>query len=594
MTTVTAAASLRSRHPVLRLSATFFDQRWRLALAGLLGALAIGSSIGLLGTSSWLISRAAQRPPVLELEVAIVVVRTCGLGRGVLRYLERLTGHDAALRGLVELRLRVYGRLADIAPAGLAGYRRGDLLARLVGDVDTGLDLPLRVWLPAVSGFLAALGTVAVIAVLLPAAGLLLAILLALGGTAVPMITAVTAARAERRVAPDQGALAAAVVEALAGAGDLVAYGAVPTAVAAVGVWDTRLTRAARRTAFGTGVGAGLNGLLLAVAVVGSLALGIGAVRNGSLPGVDLAVLALVPLAAWETVNGLPAAALAVARVSEAATRVFDVIDAPIPVPEPTDPISLPVGSRTVELHDLRAKWEAAGPWTISGIDLLLAPGRRVVVTGPSGAGKSTLAAVMVRFLPFEGSFTIDGVSADAVPSDDVRHVIGLCAQDSHVFDSSIEENLRLARREATVAELQDVLTRARLADWVASLPEGLSTSVGAHGARLSGGQRQRLAVARALLADVPVLVLDEPTEHLDPATADELMADLLAATSDRTTVIVTHRLMGLDGVDEVLVLDAGAVLERGTPGVLRSSGGWYAQRLAREEEQAQLDKAGP
>ncbi|MEI7778599.1 MAG: thiol reductant ABC exporter subunit CydC [Actinomycetes bacterium] len=587
---MTTNVSRKVRHPLLRLSSVFAGERWRLVLAALLGALAIGSSIGLLGTSSWLISRASQRPPVLELGVAIVIVRTCGLGRGIFRYLERLVGHDAALRGLVDLRVRVYARLADIAPAGLSGYRRGDLLARLVGDVDAGLDLPLRIWLPAVSGLVAAIGTVAIIAVILPAAGLLLAVLLLLGGTAVPGLTALTAARAERRVAPDQGALAAAVVDALAGSADLVAFGSVPRAVAGVEQTDARLTAAARRSALGTGLGSGLNGLLLAVAVVGSLALGITAVGDGRIQGVYLAVLALVPLAAWETVNGLPAAALAVSRVGAAAGRVFQVIDAPIPVPEPDFAEVLAPGPRAVELRNVAARWDPAGPFTISAIDLVLPPGHRVVVTGPSGAGKSTLAAVLVRFLPYSGSFTIDGTQADRLASDDVRRVIGLCAQDSHVFDSTLEENLRLARRDATAEEIADVLDRARLGDWVAGLPEGLATTVGAHGARLSGGQRQRLAVARALLADVAVLVLDEPTEHLEPTTAAELMADLLVATSGRTTVIVTHRLMGLGEVDEVLVLSEGKVLERGTPKDLRDSNGWYATRLAREEDQERLD----
>ena len=552
--------------------------------AGVIGSLAIASAIGLLGTSSWLISRAAQRPPVLELEVAIVIVRTCGLGRGVLRYFERLSGHDAAFRGLVELRVSVYQRLAALAPAGLADHRRGDLMSRLVSDVDGAVDLPLRVWLPAGAGLLAGLGTVAVITVLLPAVGLLLALLLLLSGTVVPALTAATASRSERDVAPLRGRLAAGVVDTLAGSADVVALGAIPAALDQLALDDAKLTAAARSNAAGTGLGVGLNGLLMAAAVVGGLAIGTHAVANHGLSGVDLAVLALVPLAAWETVSGLPTAALALARLKSGAQRVFAVVDAQLPISDPASPLPLPDGRGLIQLRGLRARWPSAPDWTVQDIDLDLAPGARVVVTGPSGAGKSTLAAALVRFVPFEGSYTIDGVSAQRLTGDDVRRVVALCASDSHVFDSSVAENLLLARRDASDADLQDVLRRTGLAEWVASLPEGIATHVGAHGSRLSGGQRQRLAVARALLARVPVLLLDEPTEHLDPANAAALMHDLLAATQERTTVIVTHRLVGLSEVDEVVVLSQGRVLERGKPERLRAAGGWYADRLVREE----------
>ncbi|MER7150859.1 ATP-binding cassette domain-containing protein, partial [Streptomyces lydicus] len=229
---------------------------------------------------------------------------------------------------------------------------------------------------------------------------------------------------------------------------------------------------------------------------------------------------------------------------------------------------------------------EPTGP-----VGFTLTAGRRLAVVGPSGSGKTTLAQTLLRFLdPEAGTYSLGGTDARALDGDAVRRHVGLCAQDAHLFDSSLRENLRLARRnradgpaDADDRDLWDALERARLADWVRGLPDGLDTMVGEHGARLSGGQRQRLALARALLADFPVLVLDEPAEHLDLATADALTADLLAATEGRTTVLITHRLTGLEAVDEVLVLDHGRVVQRGGHAELATADGPFRRMLERE-----------
>jgi ABC-type multidrug transport system fused ATPase/permease subunit len=232
------------------------------------------------------------------------------------------------------------------------------------------------------------------------------------------------------------------------------------------------------------------------------------------------------------------------------------------------------------------ARWRPDAPDAIRDVDLVLEPGTRTALVGPSGSGKSTVAAVLLRFLqPESGSVTIGATDVSALAGDDVRRVVGLLAQDAHVFDSSLEENLRLARRDASQAELRSALAAAHLLDWVDTLPDGLATLVGEHGARLSGGQRQRLALARVLLADFPVVVLDEPGEHLDTATADALMSDLLSATAGRTTLVISHRLVGLAGTDEIVVLEQGRVVERGGHGELLARGGWYARQWRREQE---------
>lgn len=281
-------------------------------------------------------------------------------------------------------------------------------------------------------------------------------------------------------------------------------------------------------------------------------------------------------------------------RVRKSAERVYEVLDAPEPVREPERPRQAPATPFPLVVQGLAARHTGQDRDALTGLDLTLEKGRRVAVVGSSGSGKTTLAQVLLRFLDADaGTYTLAGVDAYALDGDDVRRLVGLCAQDAHLFDSSVRENLLLARKDATEDELRAALERARLLDWADGLPEGLDTLVGEHGARLSGGQRQRLALARALLADFPVLVLDEPAEHLDLATADALTADLLAATEGRTTLLITHRLAGLEDVDEVIVLDEGRVVQRGPYAGLASVDGPLRGMAEREAESELLVAAG-
>jgi ATP-binding cassette subfamily C protein CydCD len=254
-------------------------------------------------------------------------------------------------------------------------------------------------------------------------------------------------------------------------------------------------------------------------------------------------------------------------------------------VREPASPSSVPATpAPTLQTRDLRYRYPGQTRWALDGVDLSLRPGRRVAVVGPSGAGKSTLAGVLLRFLPYaDGSVTLDGVELAELEGDEVRRAVGLVAQDAHVFDNTLEENLRLARRGATEDELDSALAATRLLDWTRELPAGLRTELGERGARMSGGQRQRLAIARALLADFPVLILDEPGEHLDTETADAIVADLLAGTRDRATLLITHRLAQLEEIDEVIVLERGQALERGTHAELIELDSRYAELCRRE-----------
>ncbi|OQR60724.1 ABC transporter [Streptomyces maremycinicus] len=560
-------------------------RRGRLALALLLGSLALGSAVGLMATSGWLISRASQQPPVLYLMVAVTATRTFGIGRAVFRYAERLVSHDAVLRMMADTRVAVWRRLERLAPAGLRSTRRGDLLTRLVADVDALQDYWLRWLLPAGAALVVSAGSVAFTAWLLPEAGAVLAAGLLLAGVGVPLVTGAVARRAERRLAPARGVLATRTADLLTGTAELTVAGALPVRTAGVRAADSVLTRIASRAATATALGDGLTALVSGLTVTAAALVGAQAVADGRLGGVTMAVVVLTPLAAFEAVLGLPLAVQYRQRVRRSAERVYEVLDSPEPVREPERPRQAPASPFPLVLRGLAARHAGQDRDALAGVGLTLTRGRRIAVVGPSGSGKTTLAQVLLRFLDTDtGSYTLGGVDAHALDGDDVRRLVGLCAQDAHLFDSSVRENLLLAKREASEEELRDALARARLLEWADGLPDGLDTLVGEHGARLSGGQRQRLALARALLADFPVLVLDEPVEHLDLPTADALTRDLLAATEGRTTLLITHRLAGLEAVDEVLVLDEGRVVQRGSYAALAASEGPLRSMAEREE----------
>ncbi|HET6986238.1 MAG TPA: thiol reductant ABC exporter subunit CydC [Kribbella sp.] len=528
----------------------------RLAAAALLGTLAMTCSIGLMATSAWLISRAAEHPPVLYLTVAIVAVRAFGIGRGVLRYAERLVGHDAAFRVLCRTRVQAWIDLDRAAPAGLGGTRAGDLLTRVTRDVDAIQDLIVRALLPIAVSLFTGVATVVVLTALLPAAGGVLLAGLTTAAVGGPMASLLLSDRAERRFAPARSALATGVHELVTGLPDLTAYDATPQALERIRHEDAQLTSILRRSASATGVGAAVTNAALALTVTGEILVGVPAVRDGQLPGVVLAVLVLTPLAAFELVTPLPGAARHLLRGWRAAGRLHALAALPAPSvawgTEPATPGSLSV-------RHLDARWPGAASPVLQDLSLELRPGQRVGLIGPSGSGKSTLAAVLMGFLaPEAGTVTLAGVNQAAMDEASYRRHVLLCGQDDHVFDATIRDNLLIGKPDASDDELLAALDRVRLGSWVRRQPDGLGTAVGERGARLSGGERQRLVLARALLADPAVLILDEPTAHLDGPTADELVHDITQATEGRTTLLITHRHRDLEAVDEVLELSDG------------------------------------
>ncbi len=566
------------RRPLLRLLWLARPLRGRLAFCVLAGAAATGFGVALLATSGFMLARASEHPSILAISVAVVAVRAFSVGRGVSRYLERLTSHDVAFRVLTDIRVAIYRRLERLAPAGLAAFRSGDLLAALISDVDATQDLFIRGIGPPLAALLVGAGAVTVCLLILIPAGGLLALGLLAAGAAAPALAVAASRRAARVTAPARGELSATVTDLLAGAAELHAFGAQDTALAAATTADTKLTVLARRSAAATGLGTGLVTGLTGLTVWAVLVLGVAAVGHGTLTRVPLAVLTLTALAAFEAVAVMPAAALQLGAARASARRVGTILDTPDPVTDPPAPRPLD-GPVSVRMSGVQVRYEPDGPLALDGLDLDLSAGRRVALIGPSGAGKSTAAAVLLRFRePAGGTVTLNGADLASYAADEVRKVIGGCPQDPHIFDATVRDNVRLGRAGASDDELTAAAARARLLSWIESLPQGWDTPVGAHGAAMSGGERQRLALARALLADPAVLILDEPTAHLDPEARQALTADLLLLTEGRATLLITHELEGLEQVDEIVLLDEGKVTERGTHAELMQAGGRYRQ----------------
>lgn len=539
----------------------------RLVVAALAGSAADLAGVALIASAAWLITRAAEQPPLAALSVAIVGVRAFATGKGVLRYAERLTGHDVALRAQASTRERLY---ESLIPAGPLRQRGADLLSRMVDDTEAVQDLLVRCLLPAVAALLTGVAAIVIGAFLLPVGALVLALGLLLAGVLLPAGTAAAARRWSARIAPARAELAARVADLVHGAADLAAYDAKGQALSDGMAAEGRLSALergqARINAAALGLGVLIQGSTVAAVVLIAQAAGLGQVAT--------AVLALTALVSFEPVLPLAAAGERFAGVGAALRRLAEIQATPVVVAEPASPAPPPEAPVTVEVEDLVVRHGDREP-ALDGVSLTLTPGRRVAIVGPSGAGKSTLLSALMRTVDIEsGHIKINGVDIRSYASDDVRAAMTGLTQDPYVFQASFRDNLRLAGPEASDGELAQAVRRARLDAWADRT--GWDTVLGEDGRTVSGGQLQRLALARALLFDPAVLLLDEPAEALDEETADALTADLLDATRGRTTLLVTHRLRGLEQVDEIVVLEDGRVAQRGTHAELVSAPGYY------------------
>lgn len=532
-----------------------------LLLGALAGAATVGCGIALMGVSGWLIARASEHPDEVALAVAVVGVRAFGIGRGVFRYVERLTTHDAALRNLVDLRVTLWRRMVRAFPAGVGDRRSGGVLANLVGDVEAVQDLLVRGITPPLVAAVAGAGTVTALLFVDRCGAAVLAAGLFVAAVAVPVAALLASETAGRRSATDRGVLSAAVTEFVDGIDELLVYGAVPEVLERIGATDRRLAASQRRWAWATGLTNALTVAVTGATVVGLLIVATAHQSHHALSRTGAAVLVLAGLAAFEATGPLAAAAQQLARVRASGRRLSALLDAPEALREAAEaPRSLRrVPHLTVD--DVSLSLPGSDRPVLAGVTLDLPPGRRVALIGPSGAGKSSIAQLLLRLRePTAGTIRLDDIPVTELPADTVRAAVGGALADSYVFDSTARANLLIAKPDANDTELATAAAAVHLLEWIESQPLGFDTPVGVDGTELSGGERQRLALARVLLADPGIVILDEPTAHLDPVTRAGVIADVLAATRGRTLLLITHDATGLDLMDEIVHLHEGRI----------------------------------
>ncbi len=554
--------------------------RSKVALSLALGAATILASIGLMSASNALIARAALHPSIETLSLVVIAVRFFGLSRAGLRYAERLVSHDLTFHILARLRVWVYAHLEPLAPGVWLRHRSGDLLSRLTADVDTLQNAYLRALAPTVVAVIVC--TTFSIWLALFDVTLMLAALSSLlfCGVIVPLVMKRVSTGLAARQLKLRATLAAGLVDQVQGLPDLLAMNAEATSQARIERLNARLAWQQRRQA-------GITSLHIAFVSGGSwvgmfavLALAIPLVHAGTIAGVDVAMLAVGTLAAFEAVNNLGPAWANLEASTQASARLLELTDAKPAVVDPTSPLEKP-SDATLTFEDVRFAYPGSDAPVLENLSFTLKPGQRLAIVGPSGAGKSTVVRLISRFFdPASGRITLGGQPLNAYRQDDARAMVSVVSQDAHVLNTTIRANLLVANPDASDAELETALERARLLDTVRSLPDGLDTWVGELGVRLSGGERQRLVLARAFLKNAPILVLDEATANLDSRTESDLLEVVRELAHKRAVLTITHRLIGLEQHDEIIVLDGGRVLERGTHAQLVRSRGWYARML--------------
>jgi ATP-binding cassette subfamily C protein CydCD len=548
---------------------SFLQGSWLyVALSILLSTLAIGSTVALMGSSAWLISMAALHPSIAILGVAIVGVRFFGISRGVFRYLERLVSHNVTFRLLARLRVWFYEKLEPLAPARLMQYRAGDILTRIISDVNILENFYVRVVAPPATAVLIGAGVSLFFASYEPVLAPTLIGFFIILGLILPLLAQVSSRQVGVALLVERGTLNSQIVDGIQGLADIVAFGRAPDRAQQIAATGRRYAAIQKKLSYMSGLYSSLTIILTNLAMWAIVLLTIPQVATGQIQGVMLGALALITLACFEAFNPLPLAAQTWKIARAAASRLFEIVDTN---PEVEDYISSsehasPVLNMGLRVSNLSFTYPSQTIPTLRNINFSLPAGHRLAIVGPSGAGKSTLANLLVRFWDYKsGEIHLGAESLKSYPQELIRGWIGVITQNNYFFNTTIRENLRLAKSNASVEEIRNAAQCAQINDFIEALPRGYETNIDEQGLRLSGGERQRLAIARLLLKDTPILILDEPTANLDPMTERQVLDTLFVVLRGKTMILITHRLVGLENMDEILVMDCGQIVERGT-----------------------------
>lgn len=542
------------------------------------GFSTVAAGVGLLGTSAYLIASAAFHPSIAELSVAVVGVRFFGISRGVFRYLDRLVSHHVNFRLLSILRIWFYDCLKLLAPARLIHYQRGDLLSRAIGDIDTLDQFYVRAVSPVISAIFATVGFSLLVGSWNVRLGWILAAGLSVTSFVLPALVYIFSQDPAKQLVDQRAILSQTMLDTLRGAAEMMVFQQQEEELTQINRVSLQTNRAQVGLAHSQGLSNGMNAVLTQGTVALMLLVGIPLVRTGELDGIMLAVIVLITMASFEISIPIAQAAQFWESSLQAARRLFEMADQQPAIIEPVIPVSVPE-KPNILIRNLSFQYHGNLPLAADHLNIDIPYGRKIALVGENGSGKTTILNLLMRFWDCQpGEILIDGIPVQEFSPKELRQRIGYVSPGGAIFQTTLRQNLLLANPGALDADLLRVLDCVQLGEWVQTLPDGLDTWLGASGLTISGGQLQRIQLARGLLMDAPIYLLDEPTTHLDVETENRLISLFRSIFQNRSLVWVTHRLVGLDWLDEILVLENGRVVERGNQHTLLESRGRFYQ----------------
>ncbi len=562
---------------LLRLS---YEYRWWMALAAFTGFLTIGSSIGLLMTSAYIITKAALHPSVGELQVAIVGVRFFGIARGIFRYAERLISHNITFKLLAKFRVWFYKSIGPLAPAGLSNFRSGDLLARMVSDVESLEHVYIRVIFPPFVAILITALMWTLFGIFNVMFSVIITLALAVAGVAVPVFTAKINKVIGERFIEVRSKLKTLSVDLAHGLTELIVYGKEKEFSNEINSLNKEYNKLQFRMSFIDGLNEGLILFVLNLTIIGIMLVGIPQINIGALSGIDLAVMIVGAMASFEAVLPIPTMAQHFESSMRAANRIFEITDKTPSVLNSENPV-VNVKSYDLEFKNVSFSYSEGNDSALRNVSFSLPEKKKIAIVGASGSGKSTLLNLTARFYDVtKGAILLGETDIKRIDIEVLRRQFSHVSQSTHIFAGTVEDNLRVGNPEATTEEMTTALIKANVYDTFFEKHNGLKTWLGEGGSKISGGERQRLAIARAILKDAPILVFDEPTANLDSENEQKIIKTILNISEEKSLLFITHRLVSLSEFDEILVMKKGEIVERGTEKELIAKGGFFKKML--------------